>query len=187
MIPHRAFCFLRHGETDWNLARKMMGQTDIPLNATGRAQAERARAVVESGGFKAIAASSLSRAWETAAIVNAELGLTMTPVDDLREVDVGPFVGQSDPDWMRRWHAGEPMAGVESYAGFTARVARGLARALTLDHPVLVVAHGGVFRAIESLLGHAGKTDVPNCCLARFDPPTGPEAGAGSPWRIQLA
>lgn len=43
MIPHIPFYFLRHGETDWNLQRKMMGGVDIPLNATGRAQAEAAR------------------------------------------------------------------------------------------------------------------------------------------------
>jgi probable phosphoglycerate mutase len=95
----------------------------------------------------------------------------MTPVHDLREVDVGALEGSADPSFMRRWHEGEPMERVEAFPDFCARVGRGLGGALALEHPVLVVAHGGVFRAIEKLLDFAGKTDVPNCCLAHFEPP----------------
>jgi probable phosphoglycerate mutase len=182
MLPHQPFYFLRHGETDYNLAGRMMGVLDIPLNATGRAQAERARAAVHAVGFKSIAASPLARAWETAAIVNDGLSLKMTPVPDLREVDVGSFEGASDPTFMRRWHEGEAIERCETFKDFTDRIGRGLASALALDHPVLVVAHGGVFRAIEKLLGFAGTTDVPNCCLARFEPPAGP----GGTWRIVI-
>jgi broad specificity phosphatase PhoE len=182
MMPHWPFHFLRHGETDWNKERRLQGVTDIPLNATGRSQAEQARSAVQAVGFKSIAASPLARAWETAAIVNQGLSLTLTPVSDLREVDVGAFEGASDPTFMRRWHEGEPMERVETFPDFCARVGRGLRGALALEHPVLVVAHGGVFRAIEKLLDFAGKTDVPNCCLARFEPP----ASLGAPWRITL-
>jgi probable phosphoglycerate mutase len=182
MLPHHPFYFLRHGETDYNLAGKMMGVRDIPLNATGRAQAEQARAAVHAVGFKSIAASPLARAWETASIVNDGMSLAMTPVQDLREVDVGVFEGASDPSFMRRWHGGEPMERCETFADFTIRIGRGLVSALELDHPVLVVAHGGVFRAIEKLLGFAGTTDVPNCCLARFEPP----ASLDGAWRIAV-
>ena len=182
MLPHQPFYFLRHGETDYNRAGKMMGVLDIPLNATGRAQAEQARAAVHAVGFKSIAASPLTRAWETASIVNDGLGLKTTPVQDLREVDVGVFEGVSDPTFMRRWHEGEPMERCETFGDFTARIGRGLISALALDHPVLVVAHGGVFRAIEKLLDFAGTTDVPNCCLARFEPP----ASLNGAWRMVI-
>ena len=182
MLPHQPFYFLRHGETDYNLAGRMMGVLDIPLNATGRAQAEKARAAVRAIGFRSVAASPLARAWETASIVSDGLRLAMTPVPDLREVDVGAFEGASDPTWMQRWHAGEPMERCETFPDFCTRIGRGLLGALALDHPVLVVAHGGVFRAIEKLLGFAGTTDVPNCCLARFDPPASPDGA----WRIVI-
>lgn len=180
MLPHRPFYFLRHGETDYNRAGRMMGVLDIPLNATGRAQAAAARAAVHAVGLKSIAASPLARAWETAAIVSEGLCLPMIPMHELREVDVGVLEGVADPTFMHRWHGGEPFERCEPFVDFCGRIGRGLAGALALDQPVLVVAHGGVFRAIEKLLGFAGTTDVSNCCLARFEPPANQEGR----WRI---
>lgn len=182
MIPHTPFYFLRHGETDWNLARKMMGVADIPLNATGRAQAESARRQTADLGLKSIVASPLSRAWETAEIVSRGLGLALAPMVDLREVDVGPLQGTSDRGWMDRWYAGEAQAGVEPFNEFCQRIARGLTLALELAQPALIVSHGGVFRAMEKVIGLSTGSDIPNATLARVDPPP---AERGS-WRIML-
>jgi probable phosphoglycerate mutase len=43
-------CFVRHGETDWNVEKRMRGHTDIPLNAHGIMQADRlAKALLKTG------------------------------------------------------------------------------------------------------------------------------------------
>ncbi|WP_395021489.1 histidine phosphatase family protein [Dongia sp.] len=182
MLPRRPFYFLRHGETDWNKARKLQGLTDVPLNARGEAQAELARAIAAGLGLKSIAVSSLSRARRTAEIVNRDLGLLMTHYDSLREFDVGPYEGSTDGSWLDRWFADGAVEGPESFGDFRQRVLAGTIAALTLEHPVLIVAHGGVFWALQRLLGFADLTHAPNAVVARFDPP----AASGGAWRITL-
>ena len=78
---------VRHGETDWNAARRIQGSSDIPLNDTGRAQARGTatglaeRMAVLYGGVRPIVVSSdLSRAHETAQIIAAELGTDVSLV-----------------------------------------------------------------------------------------------------------
>ena len=56
------FWFLRHGETDWNAQGLSQGHTDIPLNAVGLAQAERAARTLEGLGIASVVSSPLSRA-----------------------------------------------------------------------------------------------------------------------------
>ncbi|HEY4161463.1 MAG TPA: histidine phosphatase family protein, partial [Dongiaceae bacterium] len=96
MLPHRSFYFMRHGETDWNRARKLQGTTDVPLNALGESQAELAREAAAVLGLKSIAVSPLGRARRTAEIVNRDLGLVMTAFMELQEFDVGPYEGSHD-------------------------------------------------------------------------------------------
>ena len=183
MLPHATFYFLRHGETDWNRERRLQGLTDVPLNATGLAQAEAARAIAARLGLKSIAVSTLTRARRTAEIVNRDLGLSVAAFDALREFDVGPYEGSTDGSWIADWQEDRAVHGPESFADFRKRVRAGMIEALRLDHPVLVVAHGGVFWALQRLLGFTEITHAPNAVVTCFEPP----AEASGAWRITVA
>jgi broad specificity phosphatase PhoE len=182
MLPHHPFYFLRHGETDWNKARRLQGLTDVPLNARGEEQAEAARLIAATLGLKSIAVSSLSRARRTAEIVNRDLGLMVTHYNSLREFDVGPYEGSTDGSWLEHWFTDGVVEGPESFGDFRKRVLGGMIEALTLDHPVLIVAHGGVFWALQRMLGFAELTHAPNAVIARFEPPAAP----GGAWQITM-
>ena len=59
---------VRHGETSWNIGRKVQGQTDIPLNETGVRQAEKVREELKDEVFDVCYCSPLMRARRTAEI-----------------------------------------------------------------------------------------------------------------------
>ena len=139
--PGVTIYFIRHGETDWNRDRRYQGQMDIPLNATGRAQAARnGRVLAATLGARAAGldyvASPLERARETMQIVRGELGLAPDAYrtdDRLKEVHYGHWEGQlqdelrtSDPEGLAArdldaW--GWVPRGGESYEVMSRRVA----------------------------------------------------------------
>ena len=92
---------IRHGQTDQNVAWRIQGQRDFPLNETGIRQAEAARDALKELGisFDRVYSSPLSRAVRTAEIVTGADGdeASGTPeiiLDDrLKEMDYGPYEG----------------------------------------------------------------------------------------------
>ncbi len=168
-----AFWFLRHGETEWNAQGLSQGRTDIPLNAVGLAQARRAARTLESLGIATIVASPLSRARVTAEVAAAALRLPVAFDDDLREVSFGDQEGQPMGDWYDGWIAGAyTPPGGETFAALLARAVAGINRATARPAPVLVVAHGALFRALRLAFGHEPNIRTPNALPIRCEPPT---------------
>lgn len=71
MIQPKDFYYIRHGETDWNLAHRGMGQKNIPLNARGVQQAHEAAKILAKESIDTICYSPLDRAKDTAFIIAA--------------------------------------------------------------------------------------------------------------------
>ncbi|MGV8996476.1 MAG: histidine phosphatase family protein [Parvibaculaceae bacterium] len=175
MLIKRPFYFLRHGETDWNLNRKAQGQIDIPLNATGIAQAIAAAEVVRGLSIKSICASPLSRAFETARHSAEVSGVDIHVVENLRECGLGADEGRAGGEWFMDWRAGTYVPeGAETYDGFLGRALSGVNEALerTSDDPLLIVAHGGVFWSIAKQAGLGHDVYAGNGVVMEFRPLT---------------
>lgn len=142
---------VRHGETDWNLQRRIQGSTDIPLNDTGRQQARTTGRLLARRTWDAIYSSPLSRAFETGSIIAGELGLPEpTAVASLVERSYGEAEGLSDPELEERFPAGTPVPGRETREEVIGRVLPALLEIAERhsEQSVLVVSHGGVIRSI---------------------------------------
>jgi 2,3-bisphosphoglycerate-dependent phosphoglycerate mutase len=150
----------RHGQSDWNAARRWQGHADRPLTAKGREQAGALAARLAHIELDAVYSSDLQRAADTAAEVAHEQGLEVVELADLREVDVGSWSGLTRseaearfPEGFARWRDGYPgWDDGESYEAMTARVLAavlGIAQAHE-DGRALVVSHGGPIRAIHA-------------------------------------
>ncbi|MFN3449471.1 MAG: histidine phosphatase family protein [Roseococcus sp.] len=165
------FWFLRHGETDWNARGLSQGTTDIPLNATGHAQARRAARTLAGVEIAAIVASPLMRARVTAEIVAETLRLPVRLDPELREVEFGVQEGQPMGEWYDDWIAGGfTPEGAESFAALRARAVRAINRATALPGPVLVVAHGALWRAFRQAAGLPANVRTPNALPLRAEP-----------------
>ena len=93
MILRRPFYFLRHGQTDWNREGRYQGTSDIPLNATGIAQAVAAAALLARVRIDLIVASPLIRALKTAAIAAETMDRPIHVDRGLVERNFGSFDG----------------------------------------------------------------------------------------------
>jgi broad specificity phosphatase PhoE len=150
----------RHGESDWNRARRWQGHADRPLTDLGRRQARELAERLADVELDAVYSSDLRRASETADIVARSQGLDVTTMPELREVDVGSWSGltrteaeERFPEAYVRWTAGaEGWDDGETYEELAARVV-GAVHEIAEDLPgdrVLVVAHGGSIRVIHA-------------------------------------
>ena len=152
---------VRHGETEWNKARRYQGWGDSPLTPAGLAQAaamgDRLRTIPEAADA-AIVASPLGRARHTAEIIAQRLGRSgpLRLDERLREISLGAWDGL-DRRQIRalmgtaftefEWYFETPDG--ESYETFAGRIAEWLAE--PRPRSVIAVCHGVVTRVLRGL------------------------------------
>ncbi|MBM2884493.1 histidine phosphatase family protein [Chromobacterium phragmitis] len=186
-LPVTRFCLVRHGETDWNREYRLQGHTDIPLNATGLAQADQlALAFRAASSFQALYVSDLTRTRQTAAPLQAKLRLAAHYTPQLRERHMGALQGltyaeaaERIPHVYQRHQTRDPdydLEGGESLRRFSARILESLADIASRHHgqEVLIVTHGGVLDIIyraATAKPLADKRDfpIPNAALNWLD------------------
>ncbi|MGC2939776.1 MULTISPECIES: histidine phosphatase family protein [unclassified Brevibacterium] len=155
--------FWRHGQTDFNVAGRFQGQTDVPLNDTGRIQAEQAARVLAELRPGLIVSSDLSRAAETADSLAALIGVDPVRDSRLREAAFGQWEGSTRaevaetwPEELAEWASGADVAppGGESRSRSGRRVADAITETVqSADvETIAIVAHGAVLRAAAEIL-----------------------------------
>lgn len=157
---------VRHAESIWNAENRWQGQTDVPLSAQGRLEAERLASRLATERFDALVCSDLSRARETAEAVHAARRAggrreALVSHAGLREMDLGSWCGLPHADVLARFpeevdalaRGDDRVIGGhgESLPRFEERVHVALAEVLATHataERVLVVLHGGCIRAV---------------------------------------
>lgn len=159
MSPDR-LVLLRHGRTAWNAERRFQGQLDPPLDDVGRTQSHEVAPLIAAFEPRAIVASDLRRAAQTATVVGAFTGVPVRFDPRLRERDLGHWQGLTRDDVAARfpaeyaqWVAGREVLsrGGESRAEVAQRAATAFAE-LTDGGTVVLVSHGATSMALAAVL-----------------------------------
>lgn len=176
--------FVRHGETRFNQENRLQGWNDSPLSETGEVQVQRvARALVPLGIRHALM-SPLGRAKQTASLIQKELGISLEPISELREVSFGVFEGhrldqlsEKFPGlWEQRqadkWNYCPPEGEANKDAVPRAKDVVRRIESWPENEPLLIVAHFAINRIILSLLAglepdEIVRMDVPHLAIYR--------------------
>lgn len=174
----RVIYLVRHGQTDWNAGRRLQGQADVPVNATGLAQArangEKLRTLIgRAEGFDFVA-SPMLRTRQTIEAIRAAMGLDPAGyrIDPrLIEVHFGDWQehtfaeidakapGSTAKRDLDKWNFVPPGINAESYAMLMARIVPAMAE---ITPPAVVVAHGGTVRSLFRAWGGMSEIDAAN-------------------------
>ena len=103
MTDRRTIYLIRHGQTEWNLEKRLQGSKDSPLTERGRRQAEAVSSSLKGDPPALLFASPLGRAKKTAEILAKGYGMTVTVDGRLVELSAGLAEGLTFSDIDARW------------------------------------------------------------------------------------
>lgn len=153
----------RHGQTEWNLLKKMQGHKDSPLTPSGVQQAEWLGERLSTIPFDAIYCSSSPRAITTAGIISGHRTTEIVRLDALKEINMGVWEGQhieqitqdfptQFSQFFNEPHLYQPTGQGESYSQLLERTLPSIQDILTKHRgqQVLIVTHRITLKAIMS-------------------------------------
>ncbi len=178
------FCLVRHGETDWNVERRLQGHTDIDLNAHGKRQATQMAMALKviALEFDVLYTSDLMRAAKTAKAIEEIFGVPSIVDPALRERNLGALQGLTTSDALQieaeLWEIhlsrdlDHTLRGGESITQFADRI-HGALEKIRLQHlgkTILLVSHGGALDMMYRLASNQALAaekvvNVPNASL----------------------
>ncbi len=175
-LIQKPFYFIRHGESEWNALDKFAGgQVDTILTDKGRNQAKDAVQIFEniSPSPTHIIHSPLSRAKDTALILNQNTNLPMIQESDLREVDAGIWAGLPNAYAKENWANGLTPDNGENFEMFAERIKNIMNTIISnpkYEMP-FIAAHGRIINAFDTIYGLPVRSlQVSNCQILKFMP-----------------
>lgn len=176
----KTFYFVRHGQSHGNLDKVMCGRFDTTLTELGRKQADACGRYLNDKGIQALISSDLTRASETAQIINKHLDLNLQFDSRLQERACGIFEGIAFEDIRQddAFHKfmNNPQFNVdggETISGLYERISdfmHDLVRSNSFEK-ILLVSHGGVlWTLVPFVLGvpidnYSGYIGMDNCSV----------------------
>ena len=183
------FIITRHGQTEWNVEKRMQGQANSPLTELGRKQADALRQRLSDTEFDAVYCSSLQRAVDTADIICKGRKQDIVHLDSLMEIAIGSWSGmllsevdeaypeQSNNFWKNP-EAYIPMPGGETYLQLRERAGKALLEMAKKhkNQTVLVVSHGFVLKLLYNIFRYQPLADIASnhphpksCCYCEVE------------------
>ncbi|AUX92322.1 2,3-diphosphoglycerate-dependent phosphoglycerate mutase GpmB [Mixta gaviniae] len=177
---------VRHGETVWNAARRIQGQSDSALTEKGEQQAQQVGERAKSLGITHVISSDLGRTRRTAEIIADACGCSVTLDPRLRELNMGVLerrpidsLSEEEEGWRRTLVDGTENGRIpegESMTELAARMQQALNACLDLpagSRPLLVshgMALGVLIGTLLGLPAHAERRlRLRNCSISRVD------------------
>ena len=172
---------VRHGQTNWNVERKVQGKADVDLNLKGIEQAQITSQNLRNEKIDLIICSPLKRADQTAQIINEGRNIPLIYDERISERDYGELEGTKKEDfdlkgfWSYKSNYNYDRA--ENIRDFFERVYIFLdsVKKDYKDKNVLLVCHGGISMPIECYFNgipeddNLLKLELENCEIIKYD------------------
>ena len=170
---------IRHGETEFNLAKRLQGHMDSPLTEKGKTQATEIGKKLQHIPFAAVYTSDLTRAKHTAKLITLERNMEIKTTQMLREKAYGSYEGRLFQEYeielknmlakystlvdeeKRKFKFAPDMESDEEAIGRYITYLREIAISHLGEH-VLVVGHGGILKVLLIHLGYGSYKDFPS-------------------------